>query len=162
VFLMKYFKPRHIFLVFLSMCVIFICPAITERGDTGIAMLYVVLFFESICFPTIVALGMRGLGRHTKRGSGFIIGGVIGGACVPPLTGVAADRHGTGMAMVVPLAFFVAAWSFPFCVNVLPGYKKGIDAFENTENEPSSIAEWGEKGSQDEQRHETVVGEVKA
>ncbi|KAG5791864.1 hypothetical protein H9Q69_009084 [Fusarium xylarioides] len=162
VFLTKYFKPRHIFLAFLSMCVIFICPAITERGNTGIAMLYVVLFFESICFPTIVALGMRGLGRHTKRGSGFIIGGVIGGACVPPLTGVAADRHGTGMAMVVPLAFFVAAWSFPFCVNVLPGYKKGIDAFENTATEPSSIAEWGEKGSQDEQRHETVVGEVKS
>ncbi|PNP86579.1 hypothetical protein FNYG_00281 [Fusarium nygamai] len=162
VFLMKYFKPRHIFLVFLSMCVIFICPSITERGNTGIAMLYVVLFFESICFPTIVALGMRGLGRHTKRGSGFIIGGVIGGACVPPLTGVAADRHGTGMAMVVPLAFFVAAWTFPFCVNVLPGYKKGIDAFENTATEPSSIAEWGEKGSQDEQRHETVVGEVKS
>ncbi|KAM0563118.1 hypothetical protein ACHAPJ_001968 [Fusarium lateritium] len=162
VFLMKYFKPRHIFLVFLSMCVVFICPAIKERGDTGIAMLYVVLFFESICFPTIVAFGMRGLGRHTKRGSGFIIGGVIGGACVPPLTGAAADRHGTGIAMVVPLAFFVAAWSFPFCVNVLPGYKKGIDAFENTENEPSIIAESGEKGSQEEQRQETVVREVKA
>ncbi|KAF5618755.1 major facilitator superfamily transporter [Fusarium sp. NRRL 52700] len=162
VFLMKYFKPRHVFLVFLSMCVIFLCPAITEKGDTGIAMLYVVLFFESICFPTIVALGMRGLGRHTKRGSGFIVGAVIGGACVPPLTGVAADRHGTGLAMVVPLAFFVAAWSFPFCVNVLPGYKKGIDAFENTPTEPSSVAEWGEKGSEDEQRHETVVGEVKA
>ncbi|KAF4339208.1 major facilitator superfamily transporter FHS family L-fucose permease [Fusarium beomiforme] len=162
VFLMKYFKPRHIFLAFLSMCVVFICPAITERGDTGIAMLYVVLFFESICFPTIVALGMRGLGRHTKRGSGFIIGGVIGGACVPPLTGVAADRHGTGKAMVVPLAFFVAAWTFPLCVNVLTSYKKGVDAFENTDNTSSSIGEWEEKGNQVEQHHETVVGEIKA
>ncbi|KAF9773212.1 hypothetical protein IL306_009017 [Fusarium sp. DS 682] len=162
VFLMKYFKPRHIFLAFLSMCVVFICPAITQRGDTGIAMLYVVLFFESICFPTIVALGMRGLGRHTKRGSGFIIGGVIGGACVPPLTGVAADRHGTGKAMVVPLAFFVAAWTFPFCVNVLTSYKKGIDAFEDTENSSSSVVDWEEKGTQVEQHHETVVGEVKA
>lgn len=26
-------------------------------------MLYLTLFFESICFPTIVALGMRGLGK---------------------------------------------------------------------------------------------------
>ncbi|KAF4449495.1 hypothetical protein F53441_7230 [Fusarium austroafricanum] len=139
VFLMRYIKPRYIFFAFLSMCVVFICPAITERGDTGIAMLYVVLFFESICFPTIVALGMRGLGRHTKRGSGFIIGGVIGGACVPPLTGVAADNLGTGKAMIVPLAFFVGAWTFPFCVNVLPSYKKGIDAFENTAVDVSHI-----------------------
>ncbi len=84
--LMKYVRPRWVFLVFLTMCIIFVAPAITQRENTGMAMLYVTLFFESICFPTIVALGIRGLGRHTKRGSGFIVGGVLGGACVPPLT----------------------------------------------------------------------------
>ena len=67
-------------------------------------MLFVTLFFESVCFPTIVALGIRGLGRHYKRGSGFIVGGVIGGGCVPALTGKVADMHNnTGIAMVVPL-----------------------------------------------------------
>ena len=66
-------------------------------------MMYIVLFFESICFPTIVALGIRGLGRHYKRGSGWIVGGVLGGACVPPLTGKVADLHNnTGIAMAVP------------------------------------------------------------
>lgn len=85
--LMKYVKPRLCFLAFLLGAIIFVCPSITQGGNIGVSMLYVVLFFESICFPTIVALGMRGLGRHTKRGSGYIVGGVIGGACVPPLTG---------------------------------------------------------------------------
>ncbi|KMQ81644.1 mfs fhs l-fucose permease, partial [Lasius niger] len=127
--LMKYVRPRWIFLVFLTFCIIFIGPAITQRGNIGISMLYVVLFFESICFPTIVALGMRGLGRHTKRGSGYIIGGVVGGACVPPLTGVAGDRHGDGMAMVVPLAFFAAAWTYALCVNFVPAYTKVADSF---------------------------------
>jgi FHS family L-fucose permease-like MFS transporter len=74
-------------------------------------MLYLCLFFESICVPTIVALGMKGLGRHTKRGSGLIIGGVLGGASVPPLTGLAADNYGTGTAMFVPLCFFMVSWS---------------------------------------------------
>ncbi|KPM45621.1 hypothetical protein AK830_g887 [Neonectria ditissima] len=133
VLLMKYIKPRSVFLVFLTMCIVFISPAITQRQTTGISFLYVVLFFESICFPTIVALGMRGLGRHTKRGSGFIVGGVIGGACVPPLTGVASDRMGTGKAMVVPLAFFVAAWTYPICVNFVGSYKKVVDSFHETE-----------------------------
>jgi FHS family L-fucose permease-like MFS transporter len=45
-------------------------------------MLYITLYFESVCFPSIVALGIRGLGRHYKRGSGFIVGGVCGTACM--------------------------------------------------------------------------------
>ncbi|KAJ4152975.1 hypothetical protein LMH87_009490 [Akanthomyces muscarius] len=130
--IMKYVRPRYVFGVFLTCCIIFIIPAITGRGNTGIAMLYVVLFFESVCFPTIVALGMRGLGRHTKRGSGYIVAGVVGGACVPPLTGKVIDLHGSGTAMVVPLAFFVAAWSYALCVNVAPPYKRVIDSFNET------------------------------
>lgn len=66
-------------------------------------MLFMTLFFESVCFPTIVALGIRGLGRHYKRGSGFIVGGVCGGAVVPPILGHVADmRNDTGFAMIVP------------------------------------------------------------
>ncbi|KAJ4313068.1 hypothetical protein N0V84_009601 [Fusarium piperis] len=132
-FLMKYYKPRMIFFVFLTMCIIFIGPPIVHHQDAGVAFLYVVLFFESICFPTIVALGMRGLGRHTKRGSGFIVAGVVGGACVPPLTGAVADKHGIGICLVVPMMFFVAAWSYPICVNFVPNYKKVVDSFYETD-----------------------------
>ncbi|KAK9784257.1 putative Major facilitator superfamily domain-containing protein [Seiridium cardinale] len=133
VFIMKFLRARWVFLIFLIMCVIFIAPSITQRGVTGMSMLYVVLFFESICFPTIVALGMRGLGRHTKRGSGWIVGGVIGGAVVPPLTGAAADAHGTPLAMVVPMMFFVAALSYAVAVNFVPAYRNPADAFSTTD-----------------------------
>ncbi|KAH6637166.1 major facilitator superfamily domain-containing protein [Chaetomium tenue] len=131
--LMHFVKPRKVFLVFMAMCVVFAAPAITQRGNTGMSMLFVVMLFESICFPTIVALGMRGLGRHTKRGSGWIVGGVLGGACVPPLMGVAADRHGTGFAMVVPTMFFVAAGTYAVAVNFVPAYRDTVDAFSTTE-----------------------------
>lgn len=73
--LMRFVKPRLVFLAFLTFCIVFIAPAIKHTGNAGMAMLFIVLFFESICFPTIVALGMRGLGRHSKRGSGWIIAG---------------------------------------------------------------------------------------
>lgn len=141
--LMKYVKPRYVFLVFMTMCIIFIIPAITERGDTGMSMLYIVLFFESIIFPTIVALGMRGLGKYSKRGSGFIVAGVSGGAVVPPLLFVASDAQGqpdvvtghapTATAMAVPLAFFVAAWTYPIAVNFVPAYRNVVDSFSTTE-----------------------------
>lgn len=106
--IMKFVKPRWVFLAYLTGCIVFISPAISQRGNSGMAMLYVTLFFESICFPTIVALGMRGLGKYSKRGSGFIVGGVCGGAIVPPILGAVSDLKSAGKypvstAMAVPL-----------------------------------------------------------
>ncbi|TVY76000.1 L-fucose-proton symporter [Lachnellula suecica] len=132
--IMRFVRPRWVFLVYLAMCIVFISPSITQRDNTGMSMLYITLFFESICFPTIVALGMRGLGKHTKRGSGYIVAGVCGGACVPPLLGAAADLNkSTAKAMGVPLAFFIAAWSYALCVNFVPAYRDPADKFATTE-----------------------------
>lgn len=131
--LMKFVRPRWCFLLFITGAIVFIAPAINHGGNTGIALLYVVLFFESICFPTIVALGMRGLGRHTKRGSGYIVGGVSGAACIPAATFALAQSHGNNVAMAVPLIFFVVAFSYALCVNFAPPYKKVVDSFTETE-----------------------------
>jgi FHS family L-fucose permease-like MFS transporter len=146
VVLMKFIKPRLVFLAFISCCIIFMIPAIALPDTVGygkykviptssapVAMGFMVLFFESICFPTIVGLGMRGLGRHTKRGSGYIIAGVAGGAVVPPLTGVANDHHGNAIGFVVPLIFLAAAWTYAFAVNFIPAYVKVVDSFGETE-----------------------------
>ena len=85
-------------------------------------MLFMTLFFESVCFPTIVALGIRGLGRHYKRGSGFIVAGVSGGAAVPPILGHVADmRNNTGFAMIIPT---MVSWFFSFFF-FCPSYSLG-------------------------------------
>jgi FHS family L-fucose permease-like MFS transporter len=149
---MKYVRPRKIFLVFLTMCIVFSAPAITQRGYTGMSMLYITLFFESICFPTIVALGMRGLGRHTKRGSGWIVAGVVGGAVVPPITGAVADARGTPLAMVVPFLFFVASESYALAVNFVPSYRDPSDAFSTTD-----IGIAGAHGAADEESGDAGV-----
>ncbi|KAL1598939.1 hypothetical protein SLS60_008084 [Paraconiothyrium brasiliense] len=163
-FLMNYVRPRWVFLVFMTCCIIFISPSITQRGNTGMSMLYVTLFFESIIFPTIVALGMRGLGKFSKRGSGFIIAGVSGGAVVPPILFAAADSQGianyatghapTAIAMSVPLAFFLVAWTYTLSVNFVPAYRNVVDKFHTTEigvvnthqDEESGSGEIGEIG----------------
>ena len=126
---MSFVKPRMVFLFYLAMVIVFLAAACGARNNAGVSMLYVTLFFESICFPTIVALGIRGLGRHYKRGSGFIVGGVIGGGCVPALTGKVADLHDdTGIAMVVPLSFMIAAITYAVAVNFVEQYRIPADA----------------------------------
>lgn len=70
---------------------------------------------------------MRGLGKHSKRGSGFIIAGVSGGAVVSPALGAAADARSTAIAMAVPLGFFLVPLSYAICVNFVPAYRDVID-----------------------------------
>ncbi|KAB2569856.1 putative l-fucose permease protein [Lasiodiplodia theobromae] len=126
--LMRWVKPRWVFLAYLTGVVAFNAASIDTVGNTGLAMLMLTLFFESVCFPTIVALGIRGLGRHTKRGAGLIIAGVSGGAAVPAIMGAVADsRDDTGFAMIVPVMFFVLSWSYALCVNFVPAYRDPAD-----------------------------------
>ncbi|KAF9886218.1 hypothetical protein FE257_011941 [Aspergillus nanangensis] len=127
-FIMKFVKARWVFLVYLSCTVAFLAASTTQRNQKGVAMLFMTLFFESVCFPTIVALGIRGLGRHYKRGSGFIVGGVCGGAAIPPILGHVADmRDNTGFAMIVPTMFMVVALTYAVAVNFVPAYRETVD-----------------------------------
>ncbi|PLN84213.1 MFS general substrate transporter [Aspergillus taichungensis] len=127
-FFMKFVKGRWVFLVYLSCTVAFIAASTTQKNQSGVAMLILTLFFESVCFPTIVALGIRGLGRHYKRGSGFIVGGVSGGAVVPPILAHVADmRNDMALAMIVPTMFMVVAWTYAVAVNFVPAYRDTVD-----------------------------------
>jgi FHS family L-fucose permease-like MFS transporter len=64
-------------------------------------------FFMSIGFPTIFALGIRGLGEHTKLGSSLIVMSIVGGAIAPPFMGRIADQRSMRFGFIVPLVCFV-------------------------------------------------------
>lgn len=123
-----FLKPRWVLLIFMSGVMIFIAAAMGVWGEGGAAMLSLVLFFESCVFPTIFTLSLRGLGRHTKRGSSWIVAAVSGGALFPSLTGLVADHKSYHIAMAVPLVGFAVAFAFPiylnvFCAQELDGFR---------------------------------------
>jgi FHS family L-fucose permease-like MFS transporter len=104
------------------------------------------LFFESCIFPTIFTLSIRGLGRHTKRGSSWIVASVCGGALFPALTGLAADHMTYHKAMCVPLAGFFVSFVYPIYLNTVCA--KELDGFRETKI-----------GYHDERRG-TVIGDI--
>jgi FHS family L-fucose permease-like MFS transporter len=61
----------------------------------------------SIMFPTIFALSIKDLGRHTKKASSFLIMSIVGGAIVPVIMGLLADQYSTAIAYVIPLICFL-------------------------------------------------------
>ncbi len=63
--------------------------------------------FNSIMFPTIFTLAIEDLGDETPQGSGILCLAIVGGAVVPVITGLAADRVGLALALFVPVACYV-------------------------------------------------------
>lgn len=101
--LFMFVKPRYVLALFMLGVMIFIGASMGVEGEGGVAVLSVVLFFESCVFPTIFTLSIRGLGRHTKRGASWIVASVCGGALFPAVTGLVADHKDYHIAMCVPL-----------------------------------------------------------
>jgi FHS family L-fucose permease-like MFS transporter len=72
-------------------------------------------FFLSIMFPTIFALGLKGLGENTKIGGSMLVMAIVGGAFFPLVLGWIAKTTGSMAAgYTVPLLCFagVAVYGF--------------------------------------------------
>ncbi len=63
---------------------------------------------NSIMFPTIFSLACEGLGKRAAEGSGVICVAIVGGAIVPPLTGLLADATNLRTALLLPAACYLA------------------------------------------------------
>lgn len=57
---------------------------------------------NSIMFPTIFTLASEGLGKRAAEGSGIIAMAIVGGAVIPPLTGLIADASSLRFALLLP------------------------------------------------------------
>lgn len=75
-------------------------------GHAGLIALCATFFFMSVMYPTIFALGIRGLGEHTKLGSSLIVMSIVGGAIAAPFMGHIADVHSMRTGFSVPLVCF--------------------------------------------------------
>lgn len=109
--IMRKVAPNKL-LFFYSIINIVLCVVVAFGKDwISVYSLMAIFFFESIMFPTIFALGVKGLGSHTKRGASFIIMSIVGGAIMPFVMGLVAERYSTAYSFIIPLCcFLVVAW----------------------------------------------------
>ena len=66
-------------------------------------------------FPTIFALGLKGLGPNTKIGGSLLVMAIVGGAVLTPVMGLVSEAaHSIAVAYSIPLVayIFVALYSF--------------------------------------------------
>jgi MFS transporter, FHS family, L-fucose permease len=100
-----------------------LCALAMLGGSIGLIGLFATFFFMSIMFPTIFALGIHGLGKHTKIGSSVIVMSIVGGAIAPPAMGHIADVLSMRVGFLVPLACFVLVAAYGLFWSRLKGHQ---------------------------------------
>lgn len=112
IFTLKAFAPAKVLMTHALLSVVLIVVSMSSTGTLAIASMVLVGFCNSIMFPTIFTLGIRGLkAGQEKKGSGLLATAILGGAIVPLLTGLLADRVGLHHAFILPvLCYGYIAW----------------------------------------------------
>jgi len=76
-------------------------------GHTAMWTILAVGLFNSIMFPTIFSLGVAELGPLTGSASGVLNMAIVGGALLPVIQGVIADRVGLHHAFILPVICYL-------------------------------------------------------
>ena len=118
-FLMKYIKPAKLLSIYAIINIILLAIALLTKGSIAVYAVIAVPFFMSIMFPTIFALGIKGLGEESKIASSFLVMAIVGGAIFPLIMGYISDKTGSMQnAYIVPLICFIVVLYFG-----ISGYK---------------------------------------
>ncbi|OFY68470.1 MAG: L-fucose:H+ symporter permease [Bacteroidetes bacterium RBG_13_43_22] len=115
---MRIVRPNKLLAFYALMNVITMSLVVAGLGWISVVALFATFFFESVMFPTIFALGIKGLGPLTKKASSFLVMAIVGGAIIPVIMGRIADVSTMALGFIVPLICFAFIFYFG-----LSGYK---------------------------------------
>ena len=105
-------------LLFCAVCTVITSLLIVLNvGIVSLVALFLGYAFEAIMFPTIFALSLRGLGKHTKRASSYLMMSPVGGAVGPLMMGYVADQTTMSLSFIVPLLSFIVVMLYAWKVS---------------------------------------------
>jgi len=87
-------------------CVLIII-SVCSSGGVAMWSILAVGLCNSIMFPTIFSLALKGLGKKTAQASGLLCLAIVGGAIVPLLQGVIADAYGVQLSFLLPVVCYL-------------------------------------------------------
>jgi len=113
--LMKYIAPSKLLGFYGAANVLLMAFAVSRPGWGGAYAIVAASFFLSIMFPTIFALGLKGLGEDTKLGGSMLVMAIVGGALFPlALGGIARSTGSMALGYIVPGLCFAGVSLYGF------------------------------------------------
>lgn len=115
-------KPGNVLGFNAIMAALLVITSMLTNGKIAMWSILLVGLFNSIMFPTIFSLAIRGLGKHTGQASGILCMAIVGGAIVPVIQGFFADQIGIHHAFFLPVLCYLYIAYY--------GFKGSIPSFE--------------------------------
>ena len=126
--LMRYISPVTMIGFYAVINCVLLAVGIMHPGMVGASAIFATSFFMSIMFPTIFALGVKGLGDDTKIGGSFLVMAILGGAVFPPLLGLVARVTGKlAVGYLLPAVGYVVVALYAFYV---PRLNRAVDVHD--------------------------------
>lgn len=104
---MRYADSRKVLAFNAAMAILLLLVTVLTNGSLAMWAVLSIGLFNSIMFPTIFSLAVKGLGKHTSQASGIICLAIVGGAIVPLLQGMIADYIGVHLAYIMPVICYI-------------------------------------------------------
>ena len=104
--LMTVFDARKLLALFATVACALLLATMLSSGHVAMWSVIAIGLFNSIMFPTIFTTAIERLGPLTSKASSLLIMAIVGGAIIPLLQGMLADRVGIQHAFVLPLACY--------------------------------------------------------
>nr|WP_260844099.1 L-fucose:H+ symporter permease [Stenotrophomonas rhizophila] len=101
--IMTRFSPRILLTLFAAANALLLALTMASEGHVAMYSVVAIGLFNSIMFPTIFALSIERLGALTNKASSLLIMAIVGGAIIPFLQGLLADRIGLHLSFILPL-----------------------------------------------------------
>ena len=110
--LMRHFHPRLMLVLYSVINVVLCTVAVVHPSWVGVGCLLTTSLFMSIMFPTIFALGLKGMGEKTKTAGSLLVMAILGGALLPKLMGVLPLRASYMVPVVCYIGVAIYGWLF--------------------------------------------------
>lgn len=117
---MRWVSPGKLLALFGSAATICMALVMLSVGKLSLVALYLSFFFMSTMFPTIFALGVKGMGAETKRASSLLVMCIVGGAIFPIVMGLLGKTN-----MAAGFSLPLIAFAFITLFGVMNTSKRG-------------------------------------
>jgi len=106
-YITRIIKPSYVLAFNSVMAMVLLGTTMSISGPMAMWAVIAVGFFNSIMFPTIFTLAIRGLGPLTSKGSGLLCQAIVGGAIIPLIQAYVADMSSVQMSFIVPACAYI-------------------------------------------------------
>lgn len=113
-YLTSIFNPAKVLTFFALGAITMILISINLVGLPAMWAIIAVGLFNSIMFPTIFSLALKGLGSDKAQGSGILCTMIVGGAIIPPAYGFLIDSFNFNIAFILIICCYAYILFYAF------------------------------------------------